>query len=63
MNKMYLMSAEGYKNGRVNFLRVQKTIEIWASMKDIGSGMNVKNISDLVLKQKTLQKYKLTNIK
>ena len=57
------MSAEGYKNGRANFLRVQKTSEIWASMKDIGSGMNVKNISDLVLKQKTLQKYKLTNIK
>ena len=59
---MYLISAEGYKNGRVNFLRVQKTSEIWASMKDIGTGMNVKNTSDLVLKQKTLQKYKLTNI-
>ena len=31
---------------------MQKTGEIWASMKDYGSGMGVKNISDLVLKEK-----------
>ena len=28
-----------------------QTGEIWASMKDAGSGMGVKNISDLVLKE------------
>ena len=48
---MYLISAEGYKNGGVQFLRVRETGEIWASMKDSGSGMGVKNISDLVLKE------------
>ena len=48
---MYLISAVGYKNGGVQFLRVRKTGEIWASMKDAGSGMGVKNISDLILKE------------
>ena len=48
---MYLISAEGYKNARVHFLGIRKTNEIWASMKDVGSGMGVKNISDLVLKE------------
>ena len=33
------------------YLRVQKTGEIWPSMKDVGSGMGVKNISDLVSKE------------
>ena len=27
------------------------TIEIWVNMKDVGSGMGVKNISHLVLKE------------
>ena len=44
---MYLISGEGYKNERVQFLRVRKTSEIWPSMKDSGNGMGVKNISDL----------------
>ena len=48
---MYLISAQGYENGGVQFLRVQKTGEIWTGMKDAGSGMGVKNISDLVLKE------------
>ena len=48
---MYLISAEGYLNAGVHLLRVQKTGEIWPSMKDVGSGMGVKNISDLVLKK------------
>ena len=67
---MHLISAEGYKNGGVQFLKVQETGEIWASMKDSGSSMGVKNISDLILKkytgylkQKTLQKSKLRNTK
>ena len=70
MVKMHLISAEGYKNGGIQFLKVQETGEIWASMKDSGSSMGVKNISDLILKkytgylkQKTLQKSKLRNTK
>ena len=47
---MYLISAEGYKNADVHIL-IKKTGEIWPSMKGVGSGMGVKNISDLVLKE------------
>ena len=47
---MYLISVEGYKNANVAFLTIKTTNEIWVSMKDIGSGIGVKNISDLVLK-------------
>ena len=48
---MYLISAEGYKNADVHILIIKKTGEIWPSMKDFGSGMVVKDISDLVLKE------------
>ena len=48
---MYLILAEGYKNENVHILKVIETNEIWTSMKDCGSGMGVKNISDLVLKE------------
>ena len=48
---MYLISKEGYKNFNVCQLIIQKTREIWASMKNVGSGMGVKNMSDLVLKE------------
>ena len=48
---MYLTSAEGYKNAYVEFLTIKTTSEIWVNMKDVGSGMGVKNISDLVLKK------------
>ena len=51
MYKMYLISAEGYKNANVGFLTIKTTSEIWVNMKDVGSGMGVKNISDLVLKE------------
>ena len=51
MYKMYLISAEGYMNTNVDFLTIKTTCEIWVSMKDVGSGMSVKNISDLVLKE------------
>ena len=50
MYKMYLTSAEGYKNVKVDFLTIKTTSEIWVSMKDVGSGIGVKDISDLVLK-------------
>ena len=42
MYKMYLISAEGYKNVNVEFLTVNTTSEIWVNMKDVGSGMGVK---------------------
>ena len=48
MYKMYLISAEGYKNVKVEFLTIKTTSEMWVSMKDVGSGKYVKNISDLV---------------
>ena len=48
---MYLISVEGYINAGVRFLKIKKTGEIWPSMKDCGSGLGVKNISDLVLKE------------
>ena len=51
MYKMYLMSAEGYKNAEADAKIVRKTGEIWASMKDVTIGMGVKNLSDLVLKE------------
>ena len=70
MYKMYLILPEGYKNAEVDTKIVRKTGEIWVSMKDDGSGMVVKNISDLVLKelvvylkQKSLQKSRLANTK
>ena len=44
MYKMYLISAEGYKNVHVEFLTIKGTSEIWVNMTDIGSGMGVKNI-------------------
>ena len=48
---MYLISADGYKNTDVHFLIIKKADEIWASMKDVESGVGVKNISDVVLKE------------
>ena len=51
MYKMHLISAEEYKNVNVEFLTIKPTNEIWVSMKDVRSGMGLKNISDLVLKK------------
>ena len=48
---MYLIPAEGYKNAGVHYLIIKKTGEIWASMKDPGRGLVVKNTSGLVLKE------------
>ena len=57
-------------SANVEFLTMKTTSEIWVSMKDVGSGMGVKNISDLVLKEiygicetKNPKKSKLMNIK
>ena len=49
--KMYLISAEGYKNADVHTLKIKKTSEIWRSMKCVGNGIGVTNISDSVLKE------------
>ena len=50
--KKYLISAEGYKNVNVGFFKIKRTSEeIWVSMKDVESGIGVKNISDLLLKE------------
>ena len=49
--KIYLISAEGYKNAGVHFLKVKKTVEIWASMRDVQDGIGVKNMPDLILKE------------
>ena len=49
---MYLILAEEYKNANVEFLTITTTTsEIWVNMKDVESGMGVKNISNLVLKE------------
>ena len=32
---MYLISAEGYKNAEVDFLKIRKTDTIWMSMKKV----------------------------
>ena len=70
MYKMYLISAEGYKNANIELLALKTTSEIWVRIKDAGSDMGVKNISDLVLKEiygicetKNPTKNKLMNIK
>ena len=48
---MYLILAEGYKNANVEFLTIKPTNEIRVSTEDFGSGIGVKNISDLALKE------------
>ena len=43
---MYLISAEGYKNAGVHFLRVRETGQIWQSTKNVHKGFGVKNMSN-----------------
>ena len=38
---MNLISAEGYKNAKFNFLIITKTNEIWVNMKNVGDGFSV----------------------
>ena len=42
MYKMHLISAGGYKIAEDGAKIVRKTGEIWVSMKDVGSGMDIK---------------------
>ena len=48
---MDLISAGGYKNAGIHFLKIRKTGELWINMKDVGDGLGDKNISELVLKE------------
>ena len=48
---MDLISAEGYKKAGVHCLKIRKIGKLWVSIKDVGDGLGVKNISDLVLKE------------
>ena len=48
---MDLISGKGYKNAGVNFLKIRKTGKLWISIKDVGDGLGIKNISELVLKE------------
>ena len=69
---MYLISAEGYKNADLHFLRVKETDKTWASLKNTKDGRGVKSISDLILKEiydicetenlteEQIKKYKMT---
>ena len=58
---MDLISVEGYGNAKVICLK-NNTGDLWVSMKDVGVGLGVKGISDLVLKeiQGICEKKKLT---
>ena len=58
---MDLISVEGYENAKVTCLK-NNTGDLWVSMKDVGVGLGVKGISDLVLKeiQGICEKKKLT---
>ena len=49
--EMALLSEQGYINTGVKTLKIRKTDEIWVNMQHVGDGLNVKNISDLVLKE------------
>ena len=46
---MSLISATGYENAKVHTIQVKNGLQV--SMKDVGNGLGVKNISDLVLKE------------
>ena len=41
MYKMFLISAEGYKNEKVTIKIVREAGEIWVSMKDVRNGIGV----------------------
>ena len=48
---MDLISDKGYENAGVSHIIIKKTNELWIGMKDVGDGLDIKNISDLVLKE------------
>ena len=57
MYKMNLISAEGYKNAKVEFLPI--TGKIWVvSMKDVGNGIGVTMEENLLLLRDLLEHWK-----
>ena len=46
---MDLISAKAYENAKVHTIQVKN--DLWVSIKDVGNGLGIKNISDLVLKE------------
>ena len=46
---MSVISAKAYENAKVHTIQVKNNL--WVSMKDVGNGLGVKNIFDLVLKE------------
>ena len=54
---MYLISAKGYENTGVRLLIENETGIIWVSIKNIQDGLDVQNISDLLLKKNILYLY------
>ena len=46
---MDLISVERYNSAGVHTMQLKN--DIWVSVKDVGNGLGVKNISDLVLKE------------
>ena len=46
---MDLISVKAYENAKVHIIQVKN--DLWVSIKDVGNGLGVKNISDLVLKE------------
>ena len=44
MYKMYLISAEGLRMQILSFWQFKTTIKIWVSMKDVRSGMGIKDM-------------------
>ena len=48
---MCLISVSGYKNADIDILIIKETGEIWPCIKGVGSGIDVKNIFDLVFKE------------
>ena len=49
---MYLIIKEGYKTANDYCLEIIKTGKLWVSMKNVDNGLGVKNVSDLVLKER-----------
>ena len=49
---MASLPEQGYKNAGINILKIKRTGELWVNMKCVGDGLGVKNISDLVLKER-----------
>ena len=47
---MDLITVDEYENAKVICLK-NNTGDLWVSMKDVGVGLGVKSISDLVLKE------------